>query len=73
MFLALPGNCWGGDWDSSRWGEMCRTDAADTLSSKLVIIHNIACVNIINIINIINWNINLGTTAGSRGGTAAGS
>ena len=69
MFSALPGNCWDGD----RWGEMCRTDAADTLSSKLVIIHNIACVNIINIINIINWNINLGTTAGSRGGTAAGS
>ena len=68
MFSALPGNCWGGH--SSRWGEMCRTDAADTLSSKLVIIHNIACVNIIN---IINWNINLGTTAGSRGGTAAGS
>ena len=51
MFSVLPGNCWGGD--SSRWGEMCPTDAADTLSSKLVIIHYIACVNIINIINII--------------------
>ena len=34
---------------------MCLTDAADTLS-KLVIIHNIGCVNIIN---IINWNITL--------------
>ena len=56
VFSALPGNCWG--WDRSRWGEMCLTDAADTLS-KLVIIHNIGCVNIINIINIINWNITL--------------
>ena len=64
VFSALPGNCWG--WDSSRWGEMCLTDAADTLS-KLVIIHNIGCVNIINIINIINWNITLALLPAEEG------